>query len=224
MIWLFPALHLVALVSLIWKRFPYRWFLIALALWTIQLVNVNLGKTAHWVETGWRYPEMALLLATVACCAETGSSGWLCVTRPFHRLQIAVAAMAIPACIVGTGAYFLSKPQAFVNIRMWIWWYLALFLIVSEMLLKLMNIARPWLLATHSGLLLTVMLCHAVASPFTQVSPIVWFMIHDITRVSIGACCLAWAILPVIVCPGPQVPLGAPLLVSLPRVDGPGHA
>ena len=81
---------------------------------------------------------------------------------------------------------------------MWIWWGLALALIVGELLMWLEGVERPRAVAWHSGLLLTVLLSHAVLSPFLHVGVAAWWSLHAISRLVIGCCCVGWAILPVL--------------------------
>ena len=201
MTWLFTAIQGITLIWLWVRRYPRPWFMAALALWTVQSVNVSLPHGPAWIDTWWKWPEIALLLATVASVVETKACGTRYVARPFQRLQIRIAAASLPACTVGIGV-FLIPPASFQECRMWVWWGLALALIVGELLMWLEGVERPRAIVAHSMLLLTVMLAHAVLSSFLQVSfpnisATVWWSMHAIFRL-VGCCCVGWAILPLI--------------------------
>ena len=202
MSWMFTAIQGITLIWLWVRRYPRPWFMAALALWTVQSVNVSLPHGPAWIDTWWKWPEIALLLATVASVVETKACGTRYVARPFQRLQIRIAAAALPTCAVGIGV-FLIPPASFQECRMWVWWGLALALIVGELLMWLEGVERPRAIVAHSMLLLTVMLAHAVLSSFLQVSfpnisATVWWSMHAIFRLVIGCCCVGWAILPLI--------------------------
>ena len=203
MSWMFTAIQGITLIWLWVRRYPRPWFMAALALWTVQSVNVSLPHGPAWIDTWWKWPEIALLLATVASVVETKACGTRYVARPFQRLQIRIAAAALPTCAVGIGV-FLIPPASFQECRMWVWWGLALALIVGELLMWLESVKRPRMVAAHSLLLLTVMFAHAIICPrpfpekYSHFILIQWWSLQAISRTLIGCCCVGWAILPLI--------------------------
>ena len=194
--WLFTAIQGITLLWLWVRRYPRPWFMLALAAWTLQSANVSLPHGPGWIDAGWKWPEIALLLATTAAVIETKACGTAYVVSPFQRLQIRTAAVAIPAFTVGCGIAIM-QPATFQEWRMWVWWGLALALVVGELLMWLEDVGRPAEVGWHSELLLTVALVHALLSPFMAASPVVWWSLHAISRLVIGFCCVGWAILPI---------------------------
>ncbi len=190
--YIFTAAHVLALVRLLWARYQYPCFVAAVALWTAQAANTTIwqGTTREWVATWWLFPEIALLLATAAATVEAiereRSAG-------FAGVQLRVASIGIPACLAGFGCRFIAPPSGdvlatFTGLRVWIWAYLALSLLVVTLLVLLKGKNRP---ALHSWLLLVVLMDHALISPFAAADHPGWRMVY---RAVLVACLLIWAI------------------------------
>lgn len=199
--WIFVLAHALALLRLIWQRSPYRWFLLALALWTLQAVNVTLHANAgiEWVRTWWAYPEALALLATAAACLESNRRNRSYVSNPWRRMLIKIASTGIPFGLVGAGIYFVAPVEGptmagFNTIRSWIWVYLAIPVLVTELLLLLERVERPWQVVTHSWLLLVVLLAHSGLSWLVHAVDPVWFEARTASRVVVTVACLMWAI------------------------------
>ena len=74
MAWLFVVAQAGALVRLVVARSPYRWFLLALALWVVQTISVLCGPqfgapqdaVNAWLWGRWMPVEALVILATTA--------------------------------------------------------------------------------------------------------------------------------------------------------------
>jgi hypothetical protein len=190
-----------ALARLLWVRYPYPWFVAALAMWLAQAVNVSLfpGTTREWTSTWWMYPEIALVIATAGALVESVARGTSYVRSPFRRAQAGFAAWLLAVFAAGVGIVEVKPPigdalAVFLILREWTWIGLALAAIVTELLL--IGVARPARVAWHHRLLLVVLLTHAAAAPLTLAYLGVpsWWKIHGISRAIVAACCVWWIV------------------------------
>lgn len=196
--YIFIGCQVLALARLLYLDSPYRWFLLALALGIGQSVNVALAtESAEWTRTWWRYPEIALVLATSAAVVESIERGKRYVTS-YRGHLLRMASVAIPLCIVLAGAYFVAPlsgdtQDKFNQVRAWVWAYLALSMVVVELLLAMEpNVSREPYVTAHSRLLMAVMLAHAIIAPLVNRLGEDWLTARVGYRVAIIACCMGW--------------------------------
>jgi hypothetical protein len=199
--WSYVAALVLALLAAILRKCPWRWFALALALWLLQAINVNLAQpTTQWTRTWWRYPEALSMLATAAACVEAIERTREFAGEPFRRFQLRVASFAIPASIVGLGIYFVApfdgdSMRSFNQGRMWLWIGLALALLIVELLVDLQGIARPSGVRWHLRLLLAVMLAHAALSPLWGIEDdATWQLLRRASRLVTMVCCAGWVL------------------------------
>lgn len=194
---IFIAAQLLALWCLIWIKYPYPYFMLALWLWGIQAINVAFAvPTAHWVTTAWRYPEIAVVLASSFAVVESIERERRYVTS-YRGHLLRMASIAIPLCIVLAGVWFVSPlsgdtQDKFNQVRAWVWAYLALSMAVVQLLLVMEpNATREPYVVAHSLLLLAVMTAHAAVAPLVNASDDVWYDARN-WRWVVVICCAGW--------------------------------
>ena len=194
---LYIASLALTLARLMWIRWPYRAFLVALACWAGQAVNVAYAHPVReWTAFWWAPGEVLLLVASAWAVGEAIDRERSYVPRPFRRWQLAVACMAIPVCPVGLGAWFLPMSgywlDRFVVARAWAWAFMALALGMAKLLLALGEVPRPSIVRRHGDLLLAVVGVHALASWWTNAPDGVWWDARAAVRAVTIAACLGW--------------------------------
>jgi hypothetical protein len=135
------------------------------------------------------------MFATAGACVEAIERTRKFAGEPFKRLQLRVASLAIPASAVGLGVFFVAPIAQFNQARMWLWIFLALALLIVELLVDLQRIVRPVGIRWHLRLLLAVMLSHAMLSPLWAVeSDATWHALRTGSRVLAIVCCAGWVL------------------------------
>jgi hypothetical protein len=195
---LYIAAIALTLARLLWIRWPYRAFLVAMVCWLGQAVNVAYARPVReWTAFWWAPGEAMLLAATAWAVWESIGRERDYVPRPFRRWQLGVSCMAIPACLVGFGEWFLPTQgdwlARFVIARAWIWAFLVLALVVAKLLLALEEVLRPAIVRRHGALLLAVVGVHALASWWTNAPDGVWWDARAVVRAATIAACMGWA-------------------------------
>ncbi len=194
--WVFIGVQALTLTRLVLARYPYKFFLLALALWTMQACNVATAvPTAEWTRTWWRYPEIAVVLASCLAVVESIERERQSVAS-YRGHLLRMASIAIPLCVVFSGAWFVSplsgdSQDKFNQVRAWIWAYLALSMVVTQLLLVMETGRRERSVVAHSLLLMAVMLAHAAVAPLVNAPDSVWYAARNWRWVVIG-CCLIW--------------------------------
>ena len=91
MIWIWILAPAVACVALLALRWPYRWFLAAIALWGLQTANLAFGTpTREWAMGHWLPMQVLLVILTAGATQEVIERTRQAVT-PLYRLQLRVA-------------------------------------------------------------------------------------------------------------------------------------
>jgi len=201
--WLFVAAQVIALVRLLWVRFPYPCFLAALTLWTAQALNVTLvaplaSNPSEWTRTWWRYPEIALIIATTAAVMEALGRSRKHVEDYLNRLLLLISAGALAFVIVLTGICFVAPfhgddQDRFNQLRAWSWALMALWMVASDLLLTLRGVDRPTDACWHARLLMAVMIGKMLVAPLVAAPDEVWRDARAAYRPLVILACYCWA-------------------------------
>ena len=191
--WFVFYAQVAALIVLTIRRWP-GWFRLALAMWAVQTLSVNIGRTEHWRDTWWMWGECAALVATGLSVGEA-IAALTANSREYDQFQVKVASLAIPLCVAGTGAYFIAPPINFPALREWVWFFLALRMLVAGLLDVLDGATGPRIVRFHFLVLSTVCATHALIGPFTDIWGGMWFTLRDCYRWTMVICCAAWIVI-----------------------------